>query len=294
MPSLLDEVRIHAAAVMADALDVTIDEGALAAYHLEPADHPDPAHRRHGDDEDTARFVLALDAINFGSGWFGELRKRPGRSGYDTIAEAFAEAWPLSADELAGIDAATVARLLGQDRGLELMDLYAQALRDLGGLLQGFGGSAGELVASAQQSAERLARLLVTLPAYQDRGFYKRAQITANDLAAALDGAPLGRFDDLDRLTIFADNLVPHVLRTDGVLRYSSTLEAHLRARRPVAAGSRTEIEIRAGAVHAGELLATRIGIAAREVDWRLWARGNAERYRNASVPRHRTRTPFY
>ena len=52
------------------------------------------------------------------------------------------------------------------------------------------------------------------MPFFDDRGFYKRAQIAANDLhlAGVVD------FADIDRLTIFADNLVPHVLRLDGVL----------------------------------------------------------------------------
>ncbi len=41
----------------------------------------------------------------------------------------------------------------------------------------------------------------------------------AADLAAAFRGQGPGRFRDLDRLTLFADNLVPHVLRREGVLR---------------------------------------------------------------------------
>src|SRR5947207_283647 len=57
-----------------------------------------------------------------------------------------------------------------------------------------------------------------------DRGLYKRAQITANDLALA----GIARYADLDRLTIFADNLVPHVLRCDGVLVYDEALATHI------------------------------------------------------------------
>ena len=66
---------------------------------------------------------------------------------------------------------------------------------------------------------------------YDDRGFYKRAQIVPSDLASA----GVARFKDLDRLTIFADNLVPHVLRCDGVLRYDERLAAHIDAGRPIA-----------------------------------------------------------
>jgi hypothetical protein len=53
--------------------------------------------------------------------------------------------------------------------------------------------------------------------------FCKRAQLAAADLALAFNGQGPGRFSDLDRLTIFADNLVPHVLRT-GILVYRESL----------------------------------------------------------------------
>ena len=116
--------------------------------------------------------------------------------------------------------------MLDQDRGHELMALYAQALNDLGRFLEG--RSALEAVEAAGGSAERLAETLAhAMPFFDDTGFWKRAQITANDLALA----GVAEFDDLDRLTIFADNLVPHVLRVDGVLVYDDAARgAHRRA----------------------------------------------------------------
>ena len=42
---------------------------------------PDPGQVPTGDDEATAGFVVSLDAINFGSGYFPHIRKRPGLSG---------------------------------------------------------------------------------------------------------------------------------------------------------------------------------------------------------------------
>ena len=46
-----------------------------------------------GTPEDTAAYILTLDAINFGSGYFPYLAKRPGHSGYFTIASSLRENW---------------------------------------------------------------------------------------------------------------------------------------------------------------------------------------------------------
>ena len=109
---------------------------------VEPGPAPvlDPErHYLEGSSEDVAAYLLTLDAINFGSGWFPTLRKREGWSGYFTVAWALADRWrahgPWSNQELAALDAATVAGVLGQDPEHELMGLYAGALRDLGGFL---------------------------------------------------------------------------------------------------------------------------------------------------------------
>jgi hypothetical protein len=122
---------------------------------------------------------------------------------------------------------------------------------------------------------------------FDDRGFYKRAQIVPSDLALA----GLAGFGDLDSLTIFADNLVPHVLRVDGVLRYDTELAAHIDAGDLLPQG-RAELEIRACAVHACEQLAQRTGVPARLLDVRLWNRGQGPEYK--AIPRHRTRSVYY
>ncbi len=70
------------------------------------------------------------------------------------------------------------------------------------------------------------AQLAAGMPMFADPGFYKRAQILPADLALA----GVAEFDDLDELTIFADNLVPHVLRVDGVLAYDDELAAQIDA----------------------------------------------------------------
>jgi Queuosine salvage protein len=145
------------------------------------------------------------------------------------------------------------------------------------------------VVAAADGSAERLAEQLAAgMPFFADRGFYKRAQITANDLHLA----GVATFGDIDRLTAFADNLVPHVLRVDGVLSYDAELGARIDAGELLESGSREEVEIRACGVHACELLSARQDIPARELDVALWNRGQDPRYK--SRPRHRTRSVYY
>jgi hypothetical protein len=127
--------------------------------------------------------------------------------------------------------------------------------------------------------------------------FYKRAQITVADLAIAFDGAGPGRFDDLDALTCFADNLVPHVLRCAGVLDYAPALAARIAAEQLLPPGAPEEVEIRAAGVHAVEQLAAALREAgtprsAHQIDMTLWHRGQHPEIK--AHPRHRCRCPYY
>ena len=89
------------------------------------------------------RAILALDAINFGSGYFPWLRKREGMSGYFTVAaslkDLFEQRGPLGAEDLSGLTAVDCARIFGQadapnDATDELMGLFGQALNETLGL----------------------------------------------------------------------------------------------------------------------------------------------------------------
>jgi hypothetical protein len=174
------------------------------------------------------------------------------------------------------------------------MGLFSSALNDLGTYVTDrFGGSFRALVTAADGSAERLVGILAEMPFYRDVGFYKRAQLTASDLAVA----GVAHFGDLDRLTIFADNLVPHVLRVDGVLRYDPGLLERIEREELIAAGSPQEREIRGCAVHAVELIVAALRqqgqqVSPMQLDYLLWNRGQLPAYK--ARPRHRTRTVFY
>ena len=250
--------------------------------------------------------------MNFGSGWFPALRKRPELSGYYTMATGLSERFeaegPWSADELQRIGAADCAALFGQvgvAEAEDLMELFATALHDLGRWLsKRWGGRFAGPVEAAGGSAVRFATLLTEMPLYRDFArydgfevpFYKRAQLTAADLAAAFDGEGYGAFGDLDRLTCFADNLVPHVLRREGALVYTPELAQQIDGEKLLAAGSPEEVEIRASAVHAVERLVEALrhdgAPCAHQLDFLLWSRGQNPEVK--AHPRHRTRTCFY
>src|SRR4051794_39092296 len=215
---LSDRVRAASAEIAASAGSVTIDLDALET--LDPGPLPELDADRHyleGEPEDVARYLLALDAINFGSGWFPTLRKRRGPdgtavSGYFTVAWGLADrfralgAW--TNPELRAMRTEEVADVLGQPRDHELMALFAQALRQLGRFLGD--RSALAAIAAADASAVRLAEQLAAgMSMFADAGFYKRAQITRSD--PALPGG--AAVPDIDPPTIFPHKPVPPLLR---------------------------------------------------------------------------------
>lgn len=321
---ILDEVRRACAHVAGKARHVRIDEQRIPIYAEELADAlhsgrpPEVDANSHYLDhgEDSVAFFLTLDAVNFGSGYFPHLRKRPGLSGYFTVAtslkEHFEAQGPFTAEALSVVTAADCSRIFGQEplpgaeAVAELMHLFSNALNELGRwLLAGFEGRFSGPLEVCQQSAERLVERLSEMCYYRDVSryngvevpFYKRAQITAADLYFAFAGEGPGCFDDLERLTLFADNLVPHVLRVDGVLRYTEDLAALVDREALIPPGSTQEVEIRACALHAVELLVealrqARHPVMAMELDYLLWNRGQGADYK--ARPRHRTRTVYY
>lgn len=266
----------------------------LEALDEEPGSHG-------GDPEAAAAFAICMNAINFGSGWWPTIRKRPGHSGYGTMAagieDRFAASGPWRAEQLVALDPAGVAAVLRQDPGHPLMAQFAAALRDVGAnLLRDYGGRYLG-VAKATGSLPDLAGVLATWDAFADVSlyegrrvpFYKRAQLAAADLHRA-GVAPL---PGLERLTAFADNLVPHVLRVDGVLQLDPALTAKLEAEELLDHGSPEEVELRACSVHAIELLAAAHDtLTPAGIDSALWNRGRDRRYK--SIPRPRSRNTAY
>jgi len=318
--TIFDRIRSSCRRVAARAGKVRINYGRISSYAaslpVDTATRPqlDPTCHYLGRQEDTVNFLITLNAVNFGSGYFPHLRKRPGMSGYFTVASSLNDAYrrrgPLTAAQLSEITVDQCTRIFDQDpentTARDLMRYFATALNDLGRFVQaGFGGSFTALVEAASSSAGLLVQLLSNMPYYNDAAaydgrevfFYKRAQISAADLALAFKGKGWGHFEDLDQMTIFADNLVPHVLRVDGILMYEDALIARINAGELIPAGSNDEVEIRACALHAVELIKNELtgsgpSITSPAIDNFLWNRGQQPAYK--AIPRHRARCVFY
>lgn len=266
--------------------------------------------------EDKAAYALALDAVNFGSGYFELARQSGIVFEYANLAQAlrrafddggfadpatWAEATPLICHDIFGIPAGAHPQLDA------LMALFSIHLNEAGQqLISGYGGKALHLVEAAERSAEKLAATVGAWKTFHDvadyGGFsvpiFKRAQIFAADVWLALGGEGPSAFLDMHRLTIFADNMVPHVLRHAGVLVYDPALAARIDAGEEVPAGSAEEVELRALAIYAVERMrdtAHALGqgdITVVNLDHILWNRGYEADLVN--LPRHRTRTVWY
>ncbi|MEM1120895.1 MAG: queuosine salvage family protein [Bacteroidota bacterium] len=318
---ILDTVRQQAKMVAENAHFVQIHYDKIDAYAnslpLEDIDAPplDPECHYIQHDEYTLLYFLTLEGINFGSGYFPHLTHKVAGSGYFTVAKAwkkyFEKPDKVTARTLAKLTTEDCMAIFGQSNHnppiVELMSLFATALNQIGTLLiEKYDGQVGNLFQAADHSAEQLVLLLIQLPCFQDFATYgtekipilKRAQITAADISLAFNNQGLGHFKDLDQLTIFADNMVPHVLRCDGIISYAPALTIKIDAHTLIPASSKEEVEIRTCAIHAVELMRAVLvakghPINSIDLDYLLWNRGQAPFY-ETTFPIHLTRTIFY
>jgi Potential Queuosine, Q, salvage protein family len=314
----LERLRTSVTTLAPRARWVRCDEARLRAYvddasRRDQQPRFDPTLSDVGDAEARLAFVLMRDATNFGSGYHPVLRKRPGLSGARTtgiaLAEHFRTHGPPSADWLAKVTARECAQIFHQDEmgdAGELMGLFATAWNQLGRHLTEYhAGRFDGLLNDAGGSALRLVEKLTMLSFFRDVcrydgssfPFLKRAQLAAYDLSLALPADRRAQFADLAELTIFADNLVPHVLKVDGVLVFDPALDARIDAGELLSSGSAEEVEIRALAVYATERLVELCRERRDDViplqlsDW-LWHRGQLPRYKQRA--RHRCRCVYY
>ncbi len=316
--NIFDEVRQGFETVARLAQHVTIRHDRLDAYAKSlPSQSPDnvfdSSHHYAGDEEGTAAYVLMLDSINFGSGYVPHLKTEGwqllDRSVYFTISThlktLFEDAVP-DAKWLSHATPEDCARFLKLDPqkpySKEFLDICAGSLQELGAaIIESYEGSFLKFVEAAEGSAEAFVRQLIQMHYFNDIHsykdmtipFYKRAQITAADMHLACGQKGQILFYDIGHLTMFPDNAVPHVLRTDGLLEYKDELAERIRSGDEIPSGSEEEIEMRACAGQVVELIARKKDMIAMDVDHILWHR-SVENPCYSESAAHRTLSGFY
>ncbi|KAK9285492.1 hypothetical protein L1049_024686 [Liquidambar formosana] len=252
----------------------------------------------------TVQYLFVLDALNF-CFW-------PDKDlSYDHLASGLKAALQndksvFDADRLQKYTGPQLRDLLKWPRPLPLEDERVRLLHEVGlELEKSFEGKASNLVKSCGKSAVELVSLVTRhFPGFRDHSvykghqvfLYKRAQIFAADLWGAFKGQGYGEFHDISSITIFADYIVPAVLRELGVLRYSTALASIIETNGEIGSGSEEEVELRACSVYAvekmRELIEIKSGKQVLSVDLDLWLWSSGIHF--PTLKHHRTLSIYY
>ncbi|KAJ2661474.1 hypothetical protein IWW48_002341 [Coemansia sp. RSA 1200] len=293
-----------------------------------PAEDNNSNEEEEEDTRSKQRYTVTLDGTAYHGYWtLCAAVNRALREGTAMTDSAFYSriAEPEAAHIFRTDDAAT-------QEPIPLLGERVRVLREVGGVLrEKYGGRFANVVKRCAGSAQRLVELVVRdFPCFRDEHWfagravqlYKRAQILVADVWACFEGAGLGRFDDIDAITMFADYRVPQALCRFGALQYSDRLLGFLRAseRSVRAAGEQSnqltkacpparpgllpsghawEVEIRGNSVWAVELIRRRIAecgvrVNAVLIDFYLWDYAKDHPDEMQTIPIHLTRSVFY
>lgn len=303
---LLWHVRIDEARARDLALSLAASDTALPAWR--GAVFPEA-------DDHAAPVFCTANVINFS--FWGEPKWAVAYRGgtYDGTFGLFAALRRATEEDLPVTDGAYLRDLTARDlthvlRGNAVIPMFEERLallREAGrALCEKHDGSWMAFLKAAEGSAVRLVALLTTeMPSFNDVAriegrevrFHKRAQLLPAMLCGRFGGRSCGAFRDIGALTIFADYKLPQMLRRFGVLAYEDGLARRVDACVELPAGSREEVEIRAAAVWACELIRRACdesarGVTAAQIDAALWHAGQQKA--SDDRPYHRTRTIFY
>jgi hypothetical protein len=317
------DVRRAALGVMKQSLHVSIDQD--QARHLAQAWRPGAEFTAHPaptmlDPEGRAMFHLVQAALAFGSGWCTRFRGPEGRANAlaDSLRGQFERAGAPSASLLSRIKPSDCERILlagasaesaaGSEQPFgaegaaapELIELQARALRDLGRHLESHhGGQALRFLADTGGRLQGLLECCSALPFFHDvqryRGvevpFLARSQRLGLELAAEFRDSSFAGWSEYELYAISSDPVLIGILVAGGVLRPEQGIMARLVAGEAIPAHSEREIELRAAAIVAVELMVhalRRDGRPATALGVDAWLRAQSG-WRDAARPRVRT-----
>ncbi|KAI4609015.1 hypothetical protein J4E80_008761 [Alternaria sp. BMP 0032] len=280
-------------------------------------------------DESTVNFIFTMDLLNF-SFWseksdderFAVVYKGKRWTGYWSLVailqRALEQDIPITSpefwvdEELCSDEVLRTVFSSGTDEEIPMFEQRMRCLREAGQILEEeFDGSVVTLIEDANNSAAGLVNLLAEkFNCFRDEGrfenkkvrFLKRAQIFVADLWAAFDGEGYGEFNDIDKITMFADYRIPQMLHSLGIIWYCPPLENKVRRLETIESGHSWEMQIRGCSIWAVELLRKEIlklkpdaKVNAILIDFFLYDLAKEKEEEEADViPHHRTRSIWY
>ncbi|KYQ89702.1 hypothetical protein DLAC_09670 [Tieghemostelium lacteum] len=147
-------------------------------------------------------------------------------------------------------------------------------------------------------ASEFIEKILDKIPAFRDTAtlgdhkiyIYKKVQLLAADLYRRFKDTIPDRFgfQDVDKITVFTDNVLPAVLRHFGILQVDPELETEINESKELQSGSQKEVELRVQAIQACLVI---INVAnqssetsfiknSMKLDYYLWTKGKDESIR--------------
>lgn len=324
MTSQRSEILVAVEAVAAAASHVRLHEGRIESVadwlSCEALGWPDLRSPviPEGNDGDTMDFIFLTASINFAftdftshvvfTTEYGGAERSDSDAMMACLKRAYDGGLPiLEGSYLAGAGRKDLERIFSGNIEMPMLDERVAIFNAIGETLEKVPGGRFHrfLEAGPRRTAAALEALVEAFPSFRDespyRGrrvpFQKRAQLLLWQLHARFRGGGYWALEDPERLTIFADYIVPLALRVLGITSYTDALERAVRERRLIPKDSEEEVEIRAMAIWACHLLTRAVNerrpadrrVIDAVIDARLWTH-----YHESHRPHHLTVTTAY
>jgi hypothetical protein len=275
-----------------------------------------------GDPDEAIDFILVADVIDTAFTDFEKHEKfqveYAGKHWSDSEAEfacikrALDNGVPfLDGNYLAKITRAELNEVFEGNMEMPMLDEKLEVLQQAGKVLaEKYGGRFHKFVHSCSprlydDGNGLIDRLVKEFPRFNDVShldgheikFYKLVQLGIWMLYATLNHTGKFCVDDIEKMTAFADYIVPVALRLHGITRYSPQLESAINGHQLIPRDSRWEVEIRAHCLFATALLTEEVNklrpanrqVLIPQIDARFWVH-----FHTTSWPHHLTRTIMY
>ncbi len=275
-----------------------------------------------GDGNDAIDFILTADCIDtaftdFSSNQkfqvdFGGQHWSDSEAEFACLKRAMDAGVPiLDGEFLSRVTLGELDKIFAGNIRMPMLEAKLEVLHQVGGVLaKKYGGRWHKFIHDCSPRLYDggngiIERLVKEFPRFDDVStfegheikFYKLAQLGVWMLYSTLHKSGKFRLGDPEKMSAFADYIVPAALRLLGVTSYSAELEKAINTHQLIPRDSRQEIEIRAHCLYATALLTEEINkvrgakeqVIIPQIDARLWTH-----YHTTSWPHHLTKTIMY